>query len=135
MRAVRETSAAPPPAPETQVSPELTSRLIEACAAARPLRLVYRLGPAGERQREREMEIGPVGVFVDAHLSDEWEQTRPFLQAIQAHGNEPPQFLDGITRHRRIKVFRIAGEDDLDGVEAYALDGAAIGGEDEVEAA
>ena len=44
-RAVRETSAAPPPDPEIRVSPELTSRLIEACAAARPLWLVYRLGP------------------------------------------------------------------------------------------
>ena len=60
VRAVRETSAAPPPAPETQVSPELTSRLIEACAAARPLRLVYRLGPG----KEREMEIEPWAVVL-----------------------------------------------------------------------
>ena len=60
VRAVRETSAAPPPAPETRVSPELTSRLIEACAAARPLRLTYRL----EGGREREMEVEPWAVVL-----------------------------------------------------------------------
>ena len=63
-RAVRETSAAPPPAPETRVSPELTSRLIEACAAARPLRVVYRPRPAGDGQGDREMEIEPWAVVL-----------------------------------------------------------------------
>jgi predicted DNA-binding transcriptional regulator YafY len=60
VRAVRETSAAPPPAPETRVSPELTSRLIEACAAARPLRVVYRPRP----EADREMEIEPWAVVL-----------------------------------------------------------------------
>jgi predicted DNA-binding transcriptional regulator YafY len=60
VRAVRETSAAPPPAPETRVSPELTSRLIEACAAARPLRVVYRPQP----DADREMEIEPWAVVL-----------------------------------------------------------------------
>jgi len=72
VRAVRETSAAPPPAPETRVSPELTSRLIEACAAARPLRVVYRSRPAGDGpgdgpgdgQGDREMEIEPWAVVL-----------------------------------------------------------------------
>ena len=61
VRAVRETSAAPPPAPETRVSPELTSRLIEACAAARPLRVVYRPRPDAA---DREMEIEPWAVVL-----------------------------------------------------------------------
>jgi predicted DNA-binding transcriptional regulator YafY len=68
VRAVRETSAAPPSAPETRVSPELTSRLIEACAAARPLRVVYRSRPAGDGpgdgQGDREMEIEPWAVVL-----------------------------------------------------------------------
>jgi predicted DNA-binding transcriptional regulator YafY len=64
VRAVRETSAAPPPAPETRVSPELTSQLIEACAAARPLRVVYRPRPAGTGQADREMEIEPWAVVL-----------------------------------------------------------------------
>lgn len=64
VRAVRETSAAPPLALQIRVRPELASRLIEACAAARPLRLTYRLGPAGERQSEREMEIEPWAVVL-----------------------------------------------------------------------
>jgi len=61
VRAVRETSAAPPPAPETRVSPELTSRLIEACAAARPLRVAYRPRPDAA---DREMEIEPWAVVL-----------------------------------------------------------------------
>jgi len=54
VRAVRETSAAPPPDPETLISVELTARLIGACAAARPLRLTYRRGPDHHRQFEVE---------------------------------------------------------------------------------
>lgn len=69
---------------------------------------------------DREMTVGPVGVFVDAHLSPDWPRTQPFLRAIQAHGNEPPQFLEGIPGVTRIKVFRIAEASDLDVVEAYA---------------
>jgi predicted DNA-binding transcriptional regulator YafY len=85
VRAVRETSAAPPPAPETQVSPELTSRLIEACAGARPLRLVYRLGPAGEQQREREMEIEPWAVVLrhSRWYLLGWSRTRQAQRALR----------------------------------------------------
>jgi len=81
VRAVRETSAAPPPAPETQVSPELTSRLIEACAAARPLRLVYRLGP----ERTREMEIEPWAVVLrhSRWYLLGWSRTRQAQRALR----------------------------------------------------
>jgi predicted DNA-binding transcriptional regulator YafY len=81
VRAVRETSAAPPPAPETQVSPELTSRLIEACAAARPLRLVYRLGP----DKEREMEIEPWAVVLrhSRWYLLGWSRTRQAQRALR----------------------------------------------------
>jgi predicted DNA-binding transcriptional regulator YafY len=81
VRAVRETSAAPPPAPETQVSPELTSRLIEACAAARPLSLVYRLGP----DKEREMEIEPWAVVLrhSRWYLLGWSRTRQAQRALR----------------------------------------------------
>jgi predicted DNA-binding transcriptional regulator YafY len=81
VRAVRETSAAPPPAPETQVSPELTSRLIEACAAARPLRVVYRLGP----DADREMEIEPWAVVLrhSRWYLLGWSRTRQARRALR----------------------------------------------------
>jgi predicted DNA-binding transcriptional regulator YafY len=81
VRAVRETSAAPPPAPETQVSPELTSRLIEACAAARPLRLVYLLGPG----KAREMEVEPWAVVLrhSRWYLLGWSRTRQAQRALR----------------------------------------------------
>jgi predicted DNA-binding transcriptional regulator YafY len=49
----------------TPVSPELTSRLIEACSGARRLRLVYRLGGLnGDDAAEREMEVDPWAVVL-----------------------------------------------------------------------
>ena len=45
---------------ENRVSPELTTRLIESCAAGRRLRLVYRTG----RGADREMEIDPWAVVL-----------------------------------------------------------------------
>ncbi|HEY2313701.1 MAG TPA: WYL domain-containing protein [Streptosporangiaceae bacterium] len=59
VRAVREVSA-PPPAGQGRVSPELTNRLIEACTAARRVRLVYRMGEAAERV----MEVDPWAVVL-----------------------------------------------------------------------
>lgn len=59
VRALREVSA--PRAPlDSSASPELTTRLIEACAATRRLRLVYRLGPAAERV----MDVDPWAVVL-----------------------------------------------------------------------
>jgi predicted DNA-binding transcriptional regulator YafY len=85
VRAVRETSAAPPPAPETRVSPELTSRLIEACAAARPLRLVYRLRAASAGQGDREMEIEPWAVVLrhSRWYLLGWSRTRQARRALR----------------------------------------------------
>jgi predicted DNA-binding transcriptional regulator YafY len=40
--------SAPPSVPQAEVSPELTAQLIEACTAARRLRLVYRMGNAAD---------------------------------------------------------------------------------------
>jgi predicted DNA-binding transcriptional regulator YafY len=81
VRAVREASAAPPPAPETQVSPELTSRLIEACAAARPLRVVYRLRP----DADHEMEIEPWAVVLrhSRWYLLGWSRTRQARRALR----------------------------------------------------
>jgi predicted DNA-binding transcriptional regulator YafY len=81
VRAVRETSAAPPPAPETRVSPELTSRLIEACAAARPLRVVYRPRP----EADREMEIEPWAVVLrhSRWYLLGWSRTRQARRALR----------------------------------------------------
>jgi len=81
VRAVRDTSAAPPPAPETRVSPELTSRLIEACAAARPLRVVYRPRPGADR----EMEIEPWAVVLrhSRWYLLGWSRTRQARRALR----------------------------------------------------
>jgi predicted DNA-binding transcriptional regulator YafY len=49
LRAVREVSA-PRLANETSPSPDMTSQLIEACSAARRLRLAYRMAGAEDRQ-------------------------------------------------------------------------------------
>jgi predicted DNA-binding transcriptional regulator YafY len=59
VRAFREVST-PRLAPETWVSPELTTQLIEACTAARRLRLVYRMGKAADRA----MEVDPWAVVL-----------------------------------------------------------------------
>ena len=58
VRACREV-AAPAPAAERRVDPELTNQLIGACTAARRLRLVYRLGHS-----ERVMEADPWAVVL-----------------------------------------------------------------------
>ena len=58
VRAVRAVTV-PPPADETRVSPELTTALIECCAAARRLRLVYRMPDA-----DRAMEVDPWAVVL-----------------------------------------------------------------------
>jgi phosphoribosylanthranilate isomerase len=72
------------------------------------------------RLPETAMEIGAVGVFVGAHRSAEWTEARPFLSAIQAHGDEPPEFLAGIADRIRIKVIRVAAAEDLGEMERYA---------------
>ena len=59
VRAVREISA-PRPARATGASPELTTQLIEACTAARRVRLLYRRGEA----TGRVMEVDPWAVVL-----------------------------------------------------------------------
>jgi predicted DNA-binding transcriptional regulator YafY len=58
IRGVREV-AAPPRPDEARPDPELTARLVELCAAARSVRLIYRAGTAG-----RPMEIDPWAVVL-----------------------------------------------------------------------
>jgi predicted DNA-binding transcriptional regulator YafY len=58
VRAVRAVTPVSPAA-ETQVSPELTTALIESCASARRLRLAYRLWDA-----DRAMEVDPWAVVL-----------------------------------------------------------------------
>ncbi len=50
----------PPPVPQAWASPELTTQLIEACTAARRLRLVYRTGKAADLV----MEVDPWAVVL-----------------------------------------------------------------------
>ncbi len=68
----------------------------------------------------RELLIGPVGVFVGAHRSAEWPLVRPMLRGVQAHGDEPPHFLAGLTDLVRIKVIRVAAASDLDEMTFWA---------------
>lgn len=68
VRAVRAQAAEAPapalsPSDPPTVSPEITTRLIESCTAARRLRLTYRVpSPAGTA--EREMEVDPWAVVL-----------------------------------------------------------------------
>jgi len=59
VRAFREVSA-PRPDAAAHASPELTTELVEACNAARPLRLAYRLG----RPDDAVMEVDPWAVVL-----------------------------------------------------------------------
>lgn len=59
VRAFREVSV-PPAANEIRASPELTTQLVEACTAARRLRLLYRMGKAADRA----MEVDPWAVVL-----------------------------------------------------------------------
>ena len=58
IRAVRDVTV-PPPGEDARVSPELTTALIESCAAARRLRLRYRM-----RDADRAMEVDPWAVVL-----------------------------------------------------------------------
>ena len=58
VRGVREVTN--PPADQPRASPEVTAQLIEACTAARRLRLVYRMG----RGTDRVMEVDPWAVVL-----------------------------------------------------------------------
>ena len=77
VRAVRAVTV-PPAADETRVSPELTTALIESCAATRRLRLGYRLGA-----RDRAMEVDPWAVVL--------RHSRWYLHADAAAGSLPPE--------------------------------------------
>ena len=59
VHAFRDVSV-PPAVPQAGVSPELTAQLIEACTAARRLRLVYRMGKAADLA----MEVDPWAVVL-----------------------------------------------------------------------
>ncbi len=63
--------------------------------------------------------VSVVGVFVNQSI-DEIEQTivRCQLDVVQLHGDESPQFCQGITR-RVIKAFRVAQPEDLACIEYY----------------
>jgi len=103
VRAVREATS-PAPGPGAQVSPELTAALIEACSAARPLRLYYRL----DRRPDRVMEVEPWAVVL---RHSRWyllcwsrtRQARRVLRADRITGFEaqpgtftPPPDLDAL---------------------------------------
>ena len=103
VRTVREATS-PAPDPGTQVSPELTAALIEACSMARPLRLYYRL----DRRPDRVMEVEPWAVVL---RHSRWyllcwsrtRQARRVLRADRITGIEtqpgtftPPPDLDAL---------------------------------------
>ena len=109
VRAVREISAPrpvphPPPLPSSWASPELTTQLIEACTAARRLRLVYRMGQAADRV----MEVDPWAVVLrhSRWYLLGWSHTRQARRALRVDRIvtievlldtfTPPQELDAL---------------------------------------
>lgn len=61
--------------------------------------------------------VQTVGVFVDQDVAAVLE--RCVLDAVQFHGEEPPEALARIKGVRRIKAFRVASEVDLEPMERY----------------
>src|SRR5215831_3945791 len=80
VRGLREVFAARP-APAVSASPELTTALIEACVAARRLRLTYRLG-----QADRVMEVDPWAVVLrhSRWYLLAWSHTRQARRVLRA---------------------------------------------------
>lgn len=93
----------------TPVSPELTSRLIESCSAARRLRLVYRLGTVAretdsretdsrEDRAQREMEVDPWAVVLRHSLWYLlcWSHTKRALRVLRVDRIVSACVLSGI---------------------------------------
>src|SRR5579875_1282653 len=77
VRAYRDGSG-PAPEPGTMVSPQVATELLEACSAARRLRLAYEPGPGRRR-------------VLEEHLSDGW--THPVEVLIEASAGEVPRWI------------------------------------------
>lgn len=76
---------------------------------------------AGERlltdaDEVKKFAISKVGVFVNAPLEEILQIVQRFnLQAVQLHGDEPPQFCEALRQHVPVvKVFRLSGREDVD---------------------
>ena len=103
VRAFREIST-PRPTHETWASPELTTQLIEACTAARQLRLVYRMGQAADRV----MKVDPWAVVLrhSRWYLLGWSHTKQALRVLRVDRIvtiealldtfTPPQDLDAL---------------------------------------
>src|SRR5205085_4705850 len=61
--------------------------------------------------------VQTVGVFVDQDVAA--ILARCPLDAVQFHGEEPPEALDRLEGVRRIKAFRVAASEDLKPMAAY----------------
>jgi phosphoribosylanthranilate isomerase len=61
--------------------------------------------------------VHTVGVFVDGDV--EAVLARCSLDAVQFHGDEPPEVLGRVRGVRRIKAFRVAGSRDLEAIARY----------------
>jgi len=61
--------------------------------------------------------VQTVGVFVDGEVERVLERCP--LDAVQFHGEEPPETLARVSGVRRIKAFRVAGSDDLAPLACY----------------
>jgi len=87
----------------------------------------YRHGPrCTTKERARAIVaslppfVTPVGVFVNED-ADTVMETCDFcgISVVQLHGDEPPRYLDRLSRFIRIKAFRIREEHDLRVLERY----------------
>jgi predicted DNA-binding transcriptional regulator YafY len=92
VRAVREVSA-PRSEAAARASPELTTALVEACIAARPLRLIYRLG----RAADPVMEVDPWAVVLrhSRWYLLCWSHSRQALRALRVDRIAEAEMLAG----------------------------------------
>jgi predicted DNA-binding transcriptional regulator YafY len=108
VRAYRDRSG-PAPDPATMVSPQVATDLLEACSAARRLRLSYRPGPG----RERIMEVDPWAVVLrhSRWYLLGWSHTaraRRVLRVDRVTGIEP--LPDRFTPPRELDPLRVLEE-------------------------
>lgn len=74
----------------------------------------------GEKSKIKNLHIKKIGVFVNADYNSIKNTIESYnLSAVQLHGDETPELCSQLTTLTKvIKVFRIAGEQDIDAIVA-----------------
>lgn len=81
------------------------------------------LAAAGSWLNSLPLFVSKVALLVNASLDEAAEVARlPFIDALQLHGDETPEYCEEVARFGRpfIKAIRLQREEDLDGLERFS---------------